>query len=609
MTDMSARLRGIPPATVLLTAIVVAAAVLRLNHLGAAGYGNTYYAATVRSMLDSWHNFFFASFEPGGSVSVDKPPLGFWIQCAFAAALGVNGFALALPQALAGILSVPLAYLVVRRTFGETAALGTALVVAIAPVSIATDRNNTVDGLLIPLLIGAAWAALRAAETGRLRWLLFSAVLVALGFNIKMLQAYLPLPACFGVYLLMARASWMRRITHLVAAAGVVAAGSLAWPLAVDLTPPGGRPYVGSSRDNTVMQLITGHNGLQRLGEVSAVLEPGQGGTPGNFDEIGRPGPFRLFVEPLGGQVSWFLPLAAFGLVAALVAAPRRPSSDRHRALLLWGLWLLTELVFFSVAQLFHRYYLQMLVPPVAALAGIGAAALWQTYARSGPAGWLLPLALLATAAQQALILASYPAERSGLLPAMLFVTAVACSLAALRLWHTLHRQPPGAYAGPLVALALLATCVAPLAWSVITVAHEAGRAMLPSAGPQGQVNPPRPPPGNDRLIDYLQAHTAGVEYLVAAISSNEAAHFILATNRPVLALGGFSGGDRIFSTRDLDALTAAGRLRYFFFTADRMQGPQRDKVTWVQQHCALVPAAEWAGAPAAQAALYRCDR
>lgn len=609
MTDMGARLRSIRPAAVLLAAIIVAAAVLRLNHLGATGYGNTYYAATVRSMLDSWHNFFFASFEPGGSVSVDKPPLGFWVQCAFAAVLGVSGFALALPQALAGILSVPLAFCVVRRTFGETAALGTALVVAIAPVSIAADRNNTVDGLLIPLLIGAAWAALRAAETGRLRWLLSSALLIALGFNIKMLQAYLPLPACFGVYLLMARTSWTRRIVHLVVAAGVVITVSLAWPLAVDRTPPDRRPFVGSSRDNTVMELIMGHNGLQRLGELSSVLQPSQAGVPGNNDEIGRPGPFRLLVEPLGGQVSWFVPLAVFGLVAALAATPRRALSDRHRALFLWGSWLLTELAFFSVAQLFHRYYLQMLVPPIAALAGIGATALWETYARPGLAGWLLPPALLSTAAQHALILAGYPAERAGLLPVALVVTALACGLATLRLWRSARRQSLRAYAGPLVALSLLATCIAPLAWSVITVTHEAGRAMLPSAGPQEQVNPPRPPPGNDRLIDYLLAHTAGIEYLVAAVSSNEAAHFILTTNRPVLALGGFSGGDRIFSIRDLDVMIAAGRLRYFFFTADRMQGPQRDNVTWVQQRCALVPAGEWAGAPAVEAALYRCDR
>jgi 4-amino-4-deoxy-L-arabinose transferase-like glycosyltransferase len=31
-------------------------------------------------MLTSFHNFFFVSFDGGEFVSVDKPPLGLWIQ-------------------------------------------------------------------------------------------------------------------------------------------------------------------------------------------------------------------------------------------------------------------------------------------------------------------------------------------------------------------------------------------------------------------------------------------------------------------------------------------------------------------------------------------------
>jgi hypothetical protein len=40
------------------------------------------------------------------------------------------------------------------------------------------------------MLLGA-WAVLRAAETGKLRWLLLCAIFVGLGFNIKMLESYL----------------------------------------------------------------------------------------------------------------------------------------------------------------------------------------------------------------------------------------------------------------------------------------------------------------------------------------------------------------------------------------------------------------------------------
>ena len=95
--------------------IILLGAFLRFYRLGAYSVGNAYYAATVQSMLTSWHNFFFAAFEPGGSVTVDKAPLGFWVQAASAYALGVNGFGLAFPQALAGVLSIPLLYVTVRR--------------------------------------------------------------------------------------------------------------------------------------------------------------------------------------------------------------------------------------------------------------------------------------------------------------------------------------------------------------------------------------------------------------------------------------------------------------------------------------------------------------
>jgi len=101
-----------------LSAIILLAALLRFLQLGAYSNGNTYYAATVKSMLTSWHNFFYASFEPGGSVTVDKPPLGFWVQAVSAYFFGVNGFALALPQALAGTLSIPVLYHLVRVHFG-----------------------------------------------------------------------------------------------------------------------------------------------------------------------------------------------------------------------------------------------------------------------------------------------------------------------------------------------------------------------------------------------------------------------------------------------------------------------------------------------------------
>ena len=82
-----------------------------------------------------------------------------------------------------------------RRWFGTAAGLLAALALAITPVVVATDRNNTIDSTLILVLLLAAWAFSRAAEGGRARFVLLGAGLLGLGFNIKMLEAFLPLPA------------------------------------------------------------------------------------------------------------------------------------------------------------------------------------------------------------------------------------------------------------------------------------------------------------------------------------------------------------------------------------------------------------------------------
>src|ERR671939_449895 len=87
---------GLNWTTLALFGIVLLAAVLRFANMNAIGQSNTYYTAAVESMLQSWHNFFFVAAEPGGSVSVDKPPLGFWLQAVSAKLLGVSGFSLIL---------------------------------------------------------------------------------------------------------------------------------------------------------------------------------------------------------------------------------------------------------------------------------------------------------------------------------------------------------------------------------------------------------------------------------------------------------------------------------------------------------------------------------
>ena len=629
--ETSAQLSSLPTAAtrtwhrLALIGILLLTLFLHFFRLGQEGYANLYYAAAVKSQLTSWHNFFFNSFDPGGFVTVDKPPLGLWVQTASAALFGFSGFSLLLPQAAAGVLSVLLLYHLMRRTFGPAAGLVAALVLAATPISVAANRNNTMDSLLVFVLLLAAWAVIRAAETGRLRWLLLCAVLVGLGFNIKMLQAFLVLPAFYLLYLVGSPARWWKRLVHLSLATAVLLVVSLAWVVAVDLTPPDERPYVGSSTDNSMLELIIGHNGLSRLlpGGLRALdrlggptappagVRPGQpprppggqpapgqgGGTPFSH-ETGDPGLLRLFNRHLAGQISWLLPLAGLGLlVAGWQVRLSFPLTRRHQNLLLWAVWLLPMLLFFSMANLFHRYYLEMLAPAIAALVGAGVAALWEDYCREGWRGWLLPLALVGSALFEAVILSEFPDWSRWLTPLVVGMCLLAAGVLVVA--RLVRSSSSRAWLGAVTAVGLLALLVPMLVWAAIPVWY-GGHSGLPYAGPDLLEDPRRGAfenRGEDRLVDYLQANREGATYLAATLNAQAAAPLILATGEPVMALGGFTGGDPILNREKLADLVAGGAVR--FFLVSPQENHQNQLTHWVTEQCVTVPPEEWGGPPA----------
>ncbi len=613
--------------------------------LGQNGFANLYYAAAIRSMLDNWRNFFYVSFDPGGFVSVDKPPLGFWLQAASAKIFGFTPFSIFLPQALAGVLSVFLLYTLVRRHFGVMAGLLAALALAISPISVLTNRNNTIDSTLVLVMLLGAWAVVKAAENGKLRWLLLCAVFVGLGFNIKTLEAYLVVPAYGLLYLLAApRRIWIRT-AHLGLAALLMLTISLSWAVAVDLTPASSRPYVGSSQNNSELSLALGYNGIQRLlgqvfggnssttntntGSTSGNTTTGQfppsgtfnggdfqhptsggqapqgigGGNGGGMFNTGNPGLLRLFNEPLGGQIVWLLPIALLGILA--LAWQRRPRfrgipefSPQQRSMILWGVWLLTMAVFFSVATFFHQYYLSTFAPAISALFGIGAVVMWQDYRRSGWRGWLLPLALLLTALEQIHIIVSNPDWGVWLIPLIAIPCAIAAAvLIAARLMPRLRLS--ARVLAPALCVALLALMLTPAVWSAIPVlANQASN--LPVAGPSAQSGAGfggGNSTADTALIKYLEAHKGNAKYLVAVISSNEADAIILATNQPVMALGGFSGSDPILTTTQLAALVKSGTIRYVLLNSNGGGSPgggQSALTTWITQHATAVPSSQW---------------
>jgi 4-amino-4-deoxy-L-arabinose transferase-like glycosyltransferase len=662
-----------------LAVIVCMAAALRLINLSALGYANHYYSAAIVSMLQSWHNFFFVAAEPGGSVSVDKPPLGLWFQAISAYFLGFNGLSVLLPQIIAGVLSVVVVYYLVKRSFGPVAGLLAALALAITPVAVATDRNNTIDSTLILVLLLAAWAFIKATEQGRLRFLLLGATLVGLGFNIKMLAAFLPLPAFYALYLLGSTERLGRKLLHLFLASLLLLVVSLSWAVVVDLTPADRRPYVGSSGDNSVLSLAIGYNGVQRLlgmgggrpfggsggfpgqrpegnwepragylrsstpGGISppaggfdgnSPRQPergsmfqfpggeapfqgngrppaggpggGPGGTPGaggpgNSMDTGRAGPLRLFTSPLSNEMSWLLPFGLISLGLLIFSARLQyPVASKHQATLLWGGWLLTGMVFFSIAGFFHPYYLSIIAPPLAALVGIGVELIWSLHLKRP---WLAMFALL-IAGSASLAFQIYTSQSFD--PSTWWLW-LACGLffggALVLLVATVRKTTPGAVAG--LCSLLAAIFLTPGIWSVLTVYNFSQNQSLPAAY-SGRSGGPSSQGGiqiDQAFLAYLEQHTQDVTYLMAVPSSMQGADYVLATGRPVLYLGGFNGQDEVLTHDELAQLVAAGVLRYVYWNA-QAGGPntRADISTWVTGNCRPVSgfdaATRNAGAP-----------
>src|SRR3984957_16586000 len=136
----------------LVAAITLAAAVLRLAALSKVS-PDPFYDAAVRSMGMSFHNFFFGAFEPGGSVSIDKPPVDLWLQVASVKVLGFSSTTLKLPEVFAGILTVPMLYYAVRRLWSPAAGLAAAIAIAVLPIEVITSRSDTMDGVMMALIV------------------------------------------------------------------------------------------------------------------------------------------------------------------------------------------------------------------------------------------------------------------------------------------------------------------------------------------------------------------------------------------------------------------------------------------------------------------------
>ncbi|MFC3798863.1 glycosyltransferase family 39 protein [Cohnella sp. GCM10012308] len=679
-----------------LTFIVLLSAFLNGFNIWTDKYANTYYTTAVAAMMENLHNFFYASLDSAGSVTVDKPPVVFWIQTISAKLFGLHGWSVILPQALAGIGSVLLVYKLVKPTFGRAAALIGALVMACTPIAVAVSRTNNIDSMLVFTLLLAAALLFRGVRKGSAWSVLGAFAVVGVGFNMKMLQAYMVLPAFYLFYWIASSRSWKKKTGILAGATATMLVVSVSWAVVVDAIPADKRPFIGSSGTNSVLNLAFGYNGVSRLtgdrgqggggasnfrngggfpaggqnqrfgqGQGTDISQtpsqapeqgqadgqdqaPGQqdgggfrgapqgggtggfgggfrqdgggfggpggsggpnGGRSGGMFGTGQAGPLRLFQSSLSDQASWLIPFALIGSVGLLGSIRRRRWTDKHKETIFWLSWLLPAAAFFSVAGFFHQYYLIMLAPPIAALAGAGFVEMWRAYRdRVSWTSWLFPAAILATTVFAWYIVHPYDATIGGGWAAGIGLAGVIVT-ALLIVWRTRENLRPAriwAIAG------LLTLLVGPVYWALTPITYGVS-SMTPIVGPSSSREANGPQGGgfsgrgqgggessgsvDEGLYAYLKAHNTGQKYLLAVSDYGTAAPYMIDKGESVVILNGFNGSDQVYTADKLQALVAKGEVTYFLVGGGGMgggRGGSTEVTQWIQQHGTEIPASEW---------------
>ncbi|MFT8315704.1 MAG: glycosyltransferase family 39 protein [Clostridium sp.] len=632
--------------------ILILSIVLNFVNLSIEGYANTFYAAGVKSMMMNLKNFFFASFDPSGFVTIDKPPVGFWLQTISAKIFGFSGWSIILPQAVAGVLSVLLIYYIIKKYFGTLAGLISALCLAVTPITVAAGRNNTIDNLLLITSLLACLAILKASENGKFKFLVLSLISIAIGFNIKMVEAYMVAPAVYLTYFLSSTITFKKKIKHLILGTIILLIISLSWAIIVDLVPANNRPFVGSSTNNTVMELIVGHNGLQRVGLGSGIngnnarpqrtirnisdnkngfnrinrkndqsINRSNGymqGQYGNMRNSSNSSIIRLFSNNnMSDQIGWLLSFAIIGVLALILnGAFKFPfNSGQKLSLILWSVWLLTEFIYFSfVRNITHTYYLTTMAPSIAALVGIGLSSMWRFYKKHKWNSWFLPIAFIINALIEIRIL-SYNYTSSNGYKIIILITAILSVISFIILIINnifVHKNKINYKKSLLVSriavtMAFIAILIAPTVWSFTPIFYKMNGSS-PSAGLELAHNNQGRNSGvtNDsKLINFLETNKTNEKYLVAVPSAmSYGSDLILETGDPVMTIGGFSGSDKIITVDKFKQLVDNGAIRYAIVNSGSGRNMEsygfmgnnsnNDLMNWIAQNGKIVPKSEW---------------
>ena len=561
--------------SIAISGLLAASFAIYVWNLHQNGWANSYYSAAVQAGQQDLRSFIFGAADWGNSITVDKPPLSLWVMGLSVRIFGLNPWALLLPQVFMTLSSTFLVYKIVRHGFSALPALLAATIFATSPITVLLARYNNPDPLMVLLMLGGLYAGIRSVTSGKTRLMYVAAALISAGFLTKQLQAFLVLPAIATAFAAYAGVAWWRRIRTLATAGVLLAAGSLSWPMFVDLTPAGLRPYVGGSQTNSMLELTLGYNGLERV--IQQEEPPSATLIPVELRSVATDaGFFRLFNANYGQELGWLL-LPAIVASAAIILRVVKGGYDRTKSVIACAsaAWFVTTFLMLSfMGNNFHSYYTASLAAPLGLCIALGADILFSTGKSS------FSRIFSATILVVSFVFARAMWQLSSVYPEWL---AAAVFFAGLSTAAMLCVPAPKEWMGQMAKLlATAALLVGPVVCSVVTLASPQegsnplsggltnnpntlsrfleGVKLKNPAWAAGVAMGTKPTPG---LAGVLRAAPAGCTWAAATYPGQTAARFQLEVGRPVMALGGFAGVDPSPTTQQFQDWVESGQICY----------------------------------------------
>lgn len=569
-----------------LLGIVAVAALSYIWGLDANGWANAYYSAAVQAGQHDFASLFFGSADWGNSITVDKPPLSLWVMGLSVRLFGLNSWALLLPQAVMTVASTLLVYRVGRPHLPASLALLSAAVFAITPITVLLARYNNPDPLMVLLMLSALHAGIKATAAGRSRLLYAAACLLALGFLTKQLQAFLVLPAIILVFVIYSAFAWRKRLLTLLLAGLILVGGSLAWPLAVDLTPTEARPHIGGTATNSMIELTLGYNGLDRV--LQQEEDPSMALMPEDMRSIDSDaGFFRLFNANYGQESGWLLVpglLACGGITVQLMKG--RYSRNKSIFAAAAASWMITTYVVLSFMGInFHSYYTASLAAPLALCLGLGAELLFTSgrtaLSRVGIGLAVVTSCIFSHAMWQ--MSESYDAWLGHVLLYSGMISAAALTLPAPKKWiadAASWLAIGSLLVGPIYCSAITLgspqTGSNPLSGGVVSNPTSLSRFMQgikerDPAWATGLAIGYSPTPG---VAEVLRTADAECIWAAATYPGQTAARFQLEVQRPIMPIGGFAAQDPSPTLEQFKQHVLAGRLCYLVEQPEQLRVP-----------------------------------